>query len=155
MVLFYGMFSTTRTKMGMIRQSYNRRDGINFSADAKRFTHKTKKKNNIMSILRRCKKITSCYFSWCKFSYCPVHFCVELYKNLKKRNEMIILTSKPLQLPQLRLKSNIKAILRKVKRWSFKTWERKGARQNFYSLRFPELRLKEKCISNFLWSEAL
>ena len=44
MVLFYGMFLTTRTKMGMIRESYNGIDGINFRADAKRFTHKAKKK---------------------------------------------------------------------------------------------------------------
>ena len=65
MVLFCGMFLTTRTKMGMIRQSYNGIDGINFRADAKRFTHKTKKKNNIMSAVRRCKKITQCYFSQC------------------------------------------------------------------------------------------
>ena len=42
--LFYGMFLTTRTKMGMIRQSYNWIDGINFGADAKRFTHKDKEK---------------------------------------------------------------------------------------------------------------
>ena len=42
--------------MGMIQQSYNEIDGINFRADAKRCTHKTKKKDNIMSIVRRCKK---------------------------------------------------------------------------------------------------
>ena len=63
MLLFYGMFFTARTRMGMIQQSYNEIDGINFRADAKRFTHKTKKKDNIMSIVRRCKKITPCYFS--------------------------------------------------------------------------------------------
>ena len=63
MLLFYGMFFTARTKMGMIQQSYNEIDRINFRADAKRFTHKTKKKDNIMSIVRRCKKITPCYFS--------------------------------------------------------------------------------------------
>ena len=56
MVLFYGMFMTTRTNMGMIRQSYNGSDEINFRADVKRFTHKTKKKNNIMSIVRQWKK---------------------------------------------------------------------------------------------------
>ena len=44
MVLFYGVFLTTRTKMGMIRQRYNGIEGINFRANAKRFSHKTKKK---------------------------------------------------------------------------------------------------------------
>ena len=39
-----GMFLTTRTKMGMIRESYNGIGGMNFRADAKRFTHKAKKK---------------------------------------------------------------------------------------------------------------
>ena len=31
--------------------------------------HTKQRKNNIITILRRCKKITSCHFSWCKFSY--------------------------------------------------------------------------------------
>ena len=44
MVLFYGMFWTARAKIGMIRQSYNGIDGINFRAEAKRFTHETKTK---------------------------------------------------------------------------------------------------------------
>ena len=69
MVLFYCMFLTTRTKMGMMRQGCDKIDRINFRANVKRFTRKKKKKNNIMSIVRQCKKITSCYFSWCKFSY--------------------------------------------------------------------------------------
>ena len=33
---------------------YNEIDRINFRANVKRFTHKTKKKNNIMSIVRQC-----------------------------------------------------------------------------------------------------
>ena len=53
----------------MIRQNYNLIEGINSNAEAKRFTYWTMQRNIIMSILRRCKKITSCYFSWCKFSY--------------------------------------------------------------------------------------
>ena len=56
MVLFYGMFLTTGTKVGMMRQSYNGIDRINFGANVKQFTHKTKKKNKIMSIVRQCKK---------------------------------------------------------------------------------------------------
>ena len=43
MLLFYGMFFTARTKMGMT-QIYNGIDGINFRADAKQFTHKTRKR---------------------------------------------------------------------------------------------------------------
>ena len=39
-----------------MRQSYNEIDRINFGANVKRFTHKTKKKNTIMSIVRQCKK---------------------------------------------------------------------------------------------------
>ena len=62
-VLFYNLFLTTRTKMEMMRQSYNAIDRIDFGANVKQFTRKTKKKNNTMSIVRRCKKITSCYFS--------------------------------------------------------------------------------------------
>ena len=40
----------------MMRQSYNGIDKINFGANVKQFTRKTKKKNNIMSIVRQCKK---------------------------------------------------------------------------------------------------
>ena len=50
MLLFYGMFFPARTKMGMIQQSYNEIDGINFRAYAKRFTHKTKKKDNMCQL---------------------------------------------------------------------------------------------------------
>ena len=56
MVLFYGMFLTTGTKAGMMRQSYNGINRINFGANVKQLTHKTKKKNKIMSIVRQCKK---------------------------------------------------------------------------------------------------
>ena len=42
--------------MGMMRQSYNGIDWINFGANVKQFTHKTKKKNKIMSIVGQCKK---------------------------------------------------------------------------------------------------
>ena len=42
--------------MGMMRQSYNGIDRINFGANVKQFTYKTKKKNKIMLIVRRCKK---------------------------------------------------------------------------------------------------
>ena len=62
MLLLDGMFFTPRTKMGMIQQSYNEIDRINFRADVKRFTHKTKKKDNIMSIVRRCKKNNTLLF---------------------------------------------------------------------------------------------
>ena len=50
------MVLTTRTKVGMIRENYNLTDGINFSAEAKRFTYETMQRNIIMSILRQCKK---------------------------------------------------------------------------------------------------
>ena len=50
------MVLTTRTKVGMIRQNYNSIDGINSSAEAKRFTYETMQRNIIMSILRQCKK---------------------------------------------------------------------------------------------------
>ena len=53
MLLFCGMFWTTRTKMGMIRQSYYGIDGINFSETI--YTE-DKEKSNIVSIVRRCKK---------------------------------------------------------------------------------------------------
>ena len=53
MVLFYGMFLTTRTKVGMMRQSYNGIDRINFRDNMKQFTSKTKEKNNITSIVRQ------------------------------------------------------------------------------------------------------
>ena len=56
MVLFYNMFLTTRTKVWMMRQSYSGIDRINFGANVKEFTPKTKEKNNIMSTVRRCKK---------------------------------------------------------------------------------------------------
>ena len=56
MVLFYSMLLTTGTKVGMMRQCYNGIDRINFGANVKQFTHKTKKKNKIMSIVRQCKK---------------------------------------------------------------------------------------------------
>ena len=55
-LLFYGMALTKRTKVVMIRQTYNVIDWINFRAKAKRFTNKTMQK-------------TSCYFSQYKFSY--------------------------------------------------------------------------------------
>ena len=42
--------------MGMMRQSYNEIGRINFGANVKQFTHKTKKKNKIMSVVRQCKK---------------------------------------------------------------------------------------------------
>ena len=42
--------------MGMMQPSYNGIDRINFGANVKKFTHKTKKKNKIMSIVRQCKK---------------------------------------------------------------------------------------------------
>ena len=42
--------------MGMMQQSYNGIDRIKFGANVKQFTHKTKKKNKIMSIARQCKK---------------------------------------------------------------------------------------------------
>ena len=67
-VLFYSMVLNTRTTVGMIRQNYNVIDGINFRAEAKQFTHQTMQKDNIMLILRQCKKITTRYFSWCNFS---------------------------------------------------------------------------------------
>ena len=53
MVLFYGMFLTTRTKMGKIRQSYNGIDAINVRADAKRFTQKKQDdaNNNTISVI--------------------------------------------------------------------------------------------------------
>ena len=56
MVLFYSMFLTTGTKVGMMPQSYNGIERINFWGNVKQFTHKTKKKNKIMSIVRQCKK---------------------------------------------------------------------------------------------------
>ena len=56
MILFYSMFLTTRTKVGMMRQTYNGIDRINFGANVKQFTYKTKKKNKIMSVVRQCKK---------------------------------------------------------------------------------------------------
>ena len=56
MVLFYSMFLTTGTKVGMVQQSYNGIDRIKFGANVKQFTNKTKKKNKIMSIVRQCKK---------------------------------------------------------------------------------------------------
>ena len=56
MVSFYSMFLTTRTKVGMMRQTYNGIDRITFGANVKQFTYKTKKKNKIMSIVRQCKK---------------------------------------------------------------------------------------------------
>ena len=62
MVLFHGMFLTTKTKMRMIRQSYNGTDEINLRANGKPFTHKTEKKNNIMFIIRRCKKNNTMLF---------------------------------------------------------------------------------------------
>ena len=62
MVLYYSMFLTTRTKMGMMRQSYNEIDRINFKANVKRFTCKTKKKNNIMSIARNAKDNIMLFF---------------------------------------------------------------------------------------------
>ena len=37
-----------RTLKGMVQQNYNAVDGVNYSADMKRFTH------------RRCKKLRSC-----------------------------------------------------------------------------------------------
>ena len=37
-------------------QGYNGIDRINFRANVKRFTHKRKKKNNIMLIVKQCKK---------------------------------------------------------------------------------------------------
>ena len=55
-LIFHSMFLTTRRKMGMIRQNYNEIDRINFGANVKQFTCKTKKKNNIMSVVRQCKK---------------------------------------------------------------------------------------------------
>ena len=54
MALFYGMFLTTGTKVEMMRKSYNGLDRINFGANVKQFTHKTNKKNKIMSIVRQC-----------------------------------------------------------------------------------------------------
>ena len=55
MVLLYSMFLTTMTKVGMMQQSYNGIDRINFGANVKQFTHKTKKKDKIMTIVRQCK----------------------------------------------------------------------------------------------------
>ena len=40
MGLFYGAVFTIRTKVGMIKQNYNVLDGVNYRADAKRFTHR-------------------------------------------------------------------------------------------------------------------
>ena len=42
--------------MWMMQKSFNEIDRISFGANVKRFTHKTKKKDNIMSIVRQCKK---------------------------------------------------------------------------------------------------
>ena len=42
--------------MGMMRQSYNGIGRINFWGNVKQFTHKTKKKNKTMSIVRQYKK---------------------------------------------------------------------------------------------------
>ena len=63
MVLFYSMFLTTGTNVGMMRQSYNGIDRINFGGNVKQFAHKTKKKNKIMSIVRQCKKQHHVIFS--------------------------------------------------------------------------------------------
>ena len=38
-----------------MRESYNGIDRINFGANVKQFARKTKKKNNIVSIVRPCK----------------------------------------------------------------------------------------------------
>ena len=43
------MVLTTKTKVGMIRQNYNLIDGINSSAEAKRFTYETMQRNIISS----------------------------------------------------------------------------------------------------------
>ena len=51
------MIWSTRAKMRTIKQAYNVIEWFNLRFDAKQFTHKMMQKNNIMSILRRCKKI--------------------------------------------------------------------------------------------------
>ena len=56
MVLFCGMFSTARTKMGMIQQTYNgKKSGSIFELMRNDLHIRQTKKNNILSILRRCK----------------------------------------------------------------------------------------------------
>ena len=54
LILLYVL--TTRTKMWMMQKSFNGIDRISFRANVKRFTQKTKKKDNIMSIVRQCKE---------------------------------------------------------------------------------------------------
>ena len=63
---FNGVIWTTRAKVGMILQNYNVMDEVHLRVEAKRFTHKTMQKHNMMSFLRRCKRITSCQKVWCK-----------------------------------------------------------------------------------------
>ena len=53
----------------MIKQKYEAITGVNYRPDTKRNDlHTDDAKIDIMSILRRCKKITACQKSWCKFN---------------------------------------------------------------------------------------
>ena len=59
MVLLYGRILTTTAKVGTIQQNYVTGE-VNLRVKAKGFTHKVMQRNNIMSVLGRFNKRTSC-----------------------------------------------------------------------------------------------
>ena len=64
MVLFYSMFDYQNKNVDDAKKLLiNGIDRISFRANVKRFTRKTKKKDNFMSIIRQCKNNIMLFFS--------------------------------------------------------------------------------------------